>query len=64
MRRLARVVGVLAATAALSGLAPVAADTAACRSEDSTWCVWWGPVQGNGQGAIVVNLGDSFHRIG
>ena len=29
----------------------------ACPTEDSTNCVWYGPVQGNGGGAIVINIG-------
>lgn len=27
----------------------------ACPTEDSSYCIWWGPVQGNGKGDIVVN---------
>lgn len=29
-----------------------------CPTEDSTMCIWVGPVQGNGRGAIVLNLGE------
>ncbi len=32
-------------------------DGTACQTEDSAYCIWWGPVQGNGGGAIVINLG-------
>ncbi len=30
-------------------------DHIACPTEDSAACVWWGPMQGNGRGAIVIN---------
>ncbi len=30
-------------------------DHIACPTEDSVACIWWGPVQGNGNGSIVVN---------
>lgn len=28
-----------------------------CPTEDSTWCVWVGSQQGNGQGSTVLNFG-------
>lgn len=32
-----------------------AAQSVICEEEDSLNCVWVGPLQGNGQGAIVIN---------
>ena len=26
-----------------------------CPTEDSVHCVWYGPIQGNGDGSIVIN---------
>lgn len=26
-----------------------------CRTEDSEHCIWYGPIQGNGQGKIIIN---------
>lgn len=30
-----------------------------CPEEDSPHCVWIGPLQGNGTGAIVINIDES-----
>lgn len=46
----------LAAVVFASGLALTAVGTA-CPTEDSSNCVWWGPLQGNGKGNIVINIG-------
>lgn len=40
---------------AYSALWFTAIDQAVCHTEDSSHCVWVGPVQGNGKGRIVVN---------
>ena len=45
----------LAVVAIVCGLALVVCGTA-CDHEYSSSCVWYGPVQGNGSGTIVVNL--------
>lgn len=29
----------------------------ACEHEYSSNCVYWGPLQGNGKGGIVINIG-------
>lgn len=46
----------VAVVTAAFGLVMIAVGVA-CPHEYSTNCVWWGPVQGNGRGAIVINIG-------
>lgn len=61
IRRFALVVTV-AVLALFAGIAISLAAQGArgiCQHEDSTSCVWVGPVQGNGSGRVVVNGPDN-----
>lgn len=49
MRRMV-VVLLLAAAAVV-----VATQQVTCEHEYSSNCIWWGPIQGNGGGSVVIN---------
>lgn len=46
----------MAVVTLVSGLVLIGIGTA-CEHEYSTGCVWYGPLQGNGKGAITINIG-------
>jgi hypothetical protein len=52
-----RLAGVVAAILLLAIIA-TAVHSPICPHEDSTYCVWVGPLQGNHRGNVVFNLGD------
>ena len=55
------VIGLLAMLVVVGAVFATPANYPPCPSEDSTWCVWNGAQQGNGEGSTVVNLWEGLY---